>query len=711
MALGTWLPRCALLTLAGVATTANSADWIWRYLPQFQMDQERPPVHLDLDGDGTDEIVLRSPSHQGLIGVLGQTDDGLALVDVHVTSASFAPFVAVPVSAGAPGRLLTTSRHAILDTTRLTELSGVPLRVVAEKTFGFRVRPWLLADIDGDGDEELVDFDTDASPAAVRVFDYSTGEMEWSYPMPQTPGGSLSALQLDDDAALEIVVVGSLPGLVLDGATGSLEWSHPQGFGREFHSGRFHEKADVPTFATRGTSVQVFRGRPLERLTEFTVSTLPGAHGSGSVHDVNGDGVDDLVMAPYFQTTSFRAFDMRSGQQIGAWPSAFPNSTAAGFGRTSPGSHLLLTHGSSPPFGTGALGVESKTFPHGEVQYRRSLQAGPFNIVAAGDVDGDGQREIVLLARNAASHPAAETASVLVFENEESQPSAALPLSYAAARMTLAELNGLPGEEIVVAGPLEVAVLDGATLEVNWERRFDAQTDLAGFSPVALSSTDFDGDGVADVALLVDDVWGGNRVVALSGLDGHTLWISQAMPGIVHERSLVIGQFDTDPAMEVIVTSQMTMHIFDAISKQQQWVMQPNGWTLKSAALIHEGHTCRLGLIGSELLRLYDCFTRILVGSATLPHSVDAVRQLDPTNGLLVYSDMDRIFGLMRAAGGYFRYPLTSRSGARLSTVTERMVAGSTGDGSVDLLVGTPGFPAMIRVDLAEVLMRGDFEG
>lgn len=648
-----WLSRGALLLLAGVATTANSAEWLWRYLPQFQMDQELPPVHMDLDGDGINEIVLRSPVSQGLTGVLGQVDDGLALVDVHVTSSPFAPFVAVPASSGAPGRLLTTSWNPLTETARVTELSGLPLRVVSQKTFGFPIRPWILADVDGDGELDLVDFHANSSSAAVRVFDYETGQLKWSFPMPQTPGGSLAVLQLDDDEALEIVVVGSLPGVVLDGATGSVDWSHPPGFGWEFHSGRFHDLAEVPTFATRGTAVQVFRGRPLERLTEFTVSTTPGAHGSGSVQDVNGDGLDDLVMAPYFMTTTFRAFDMRSGQVISTWPSPFPNSTPAGFGRTSPDSDLLLTHGSSPPPGTGVLGVESRTFPQGEVQYRRPLRVGPFNQVAAADVDGDGQRDIVLLLRNAANHPSAETSSVLVFGGEDSQPSVAFGLSHAASRMTVAELDGSAGEEIVVASPLRVQVLDGATFDVNWERRFDAQSDLSGFTPVALSSADFDGDGIADVAMLVDDIWG-NRVVALSGLDGHTLWISLAMPGIVHERSLLIGQFDTDPAMEVIVTSQMTMHIFDAISKQLQWVMQPNGWSLRSAALIREGQDCRLGLIGSELLRVYDCHTRIMVGSSALPHSVDAVRQLDPSNALLVYSDMDRLFGLGRAAGGTF---------------------------------------------------------
>jgi hypothetical protein len=709
----TKLAKFAALILGGaaVASWGNAAEWTWRHLPQFPLDQRLAPVYLDLDGDGANEIVLRSAELNGLTGVLKQSGDGLDLVDIHLEGLPYGHFVPIPAGNGKPARLIVPSWNPLTQSGRLTELTGVPLLPTRQLVLDGPARPWFHGDVDGDGESEIVEFDGGLSPAHVRVLDYATGELRWSYQLSSIPFGSVAALQLDDDPALEIIVVGSQPGLILDGASGTVEWSHAAGFGSELHAGRFAEDLDVPTFATRGASVQVFRGEPYARLNEFTVS-FPGFTGPGSAHDVDGDGREELVLAPpYVMPTFFRAFDMRNGQVASTWPSAFTYSTPAAFGRLEPAAPMLLTHGSSLASGSGSRGVQSKTFPADVVQYDADVKTGPFNTSAAADVDGDGQKDIVMLVGDAAVVPPAAAIDLLVFSSAGTLPSASRAMPFETEWLTVADLDGAIGEEVVVANPNHVRVLDGLSLQTRWERRFEFQSDLYQFSPVALSSADFDGDGIADVAMLVNDPSFGNRVVALSGLDGQTLWISLAMPGVVHERSLLVAQLDHDPAMEVVVASQITMHMFDSITKERQWTMQPSGWELRSASLVGNQSNCRLGLLGSGLLRLYDCHTRILVDSIPVPWTVDVVRQVDGSGNFLVYSHYGRLHGLKRAGSRYFRYPMTRSIGASLPAVVDRMVwSGDASGSALELLVGTTGFPALIRLDPSDAVWRGDFE-
>lgn len=705
---------CALMIGLGLqAPTVSAVETVWRFLPQFPLDYTSKVKWLDLDGDGINEVVVNGRSASGITGVLKQSVDGLKLVDIHVNPWLTGGFVPV-VDDGGAARLMVASGG--LTSSRFYELAGIPLRVVRELSFDFPARPLVYVDIDGDGHPEVVELNPYSSPRVVRLIDYATGLVKWSHTV-QGAASSLVVAQLDDDAPLEIILTSSLPGLVLSGDDGSVEWSYAPGFGGEVHAGRFQNDPQIRTFAARGEGAVVFRSQPYSPLYDLFPGPF-GPRGAGTVYDVNGDGLDELVLAPERIEPVFRAYDMGTGQLVGSWSSSFVDSIAASFGRFQPGSPLLLAYGSSFGATTPPVGMEVRTFPEGDIVYQDVARSGPHNRVAAADVDGDGQTEtIVAIGRTAQSVPANPTVELMVFSGD-SEPDAYRHLdglswaasSNAGVLMTVADLRGEGAMDIVLASGDRIVAVDGATLETRWERHATAQSDLAGLTGVALTSVDFDGDGVADVALLMEDSEFGQRVVALSGLTGQTLWKSLAMSGLASSRSLLVAQIDADAADELIVTLGQTFFVFDTLSKELEWVRLLNDWSATSAVVVRQWPNCHLGLVETGAMRVFDCQTRTLVETVMLPSQADFVRGVDAQGDVLLTEGQGRLYALKRAGGRYFQSPLSAPVGVRLSAVPDKMFPAPNEGQVVDVLVGTAAYPARLRVDLANPIWASGFE-
>ncbi|HPC44163.1 MAG TPA: FG-GAP-like repeat-containing protein, partial [Candidatus Latescibacteria bacterium] len=234
----------------------------------------------------------------------------------------------------------------------------------------------LTDDLDGDGKKEVIARNrTQQGFASLIVYNYD-GTTRWEHPFPEITDGQveaaidnwLSGYFVGDDRIRDIVVQlhararGSGELLVLNGATGAEVW----------------RKTQVTT-ATGATSLTMGGYIP-------------------AIHDVNGDGIDDIVHIAY---TLLAAYDGQTGNPIypiknlayeifPKWVS-YATPTVADFRGT--GQHQIFMN--SPSYAAGAVtvmefdGTPRWWYPLENPQGFRSFSA-------IGDGDGDGVKEIVI---------------------------------------------------------------------------------------------------------------------------------------------------------------------------------------------------------------------------------------------------------------------------------------------------------------------------
>ncbi len=235
----------------------------------------------------------------------------------------------------------------------LVELDGVSRREihrygsVATGASGTSASPncvsLKVADVDNDGALELICLGMDSSygyPATGRIYVFNARTLQVKWMSDDLPlGSSMAVGNVDSDTALEIVTSG---GYVFDGATGANQWAYSSGFGAQVDIG------DVV-----GDGVGKIIGSASTGLTAYDAvqksvlwSIAPGISGFSAIRVANLDGT-----AP----AEIIAAD-------GQWGNVSVY-------RYSSGAPQLLTQISSIGDGVTAIG--------------------------AGDVDGDGQQEIV----------------------------------------------------------------------------------------------------------------------------------------------------------------------------------------------------------------------------------------------------------------------------------------------------------------------------
>src|SRR5262249_48951491 len=99
------------------------------------------------------------------------------------------------------------------------------LATAAGNMYGFYGLDMAVADIDGDGINEIVLSQSDFFSQSHLYVYTADGNLKWDIP---NIGGALAVGQMDSDPALEIAVA---DGHVVDGATHLVQWFQPTGFG------------------------------------------------------------------------------------------------------------------------------------------------------------------------------------------------------------------------------------------------------------------------------------------------------------------------------------------------------------------------------------------------------------------------------------------------------------------------------------------------
>jgi len=281
--------------------------------------------------------------------------------------------------------------------------SDWPLSLSASKSITSQeIRDLAIANIDGTAGDELVA--STATDLIVLDAETLTTKTTWA-----GLGGSELALgQLDDDAALEVVVAGST-GRVIDGESGNVEWTYTAGFGRRVHLANLDDDSQLEIISVNSwygiVGLDPTSYSPIwEIKTDQDIAT-------SALADINSDGVPELLVGDG-QWGKIRAYDLKTRLATIAIPN--PEHGVAGIavgdfdndgtvdlvwsaGHTSSGKDIMAVSDSR----TAALKWQSEDI------------VGPYSQLATGDVDGDGKLEIVFASSRSNSGYSGGTIYVL----------------------------------------------------------------------------------------------------------------------------------------------------------------------------------------------------------------------------------------------------------------------------------------------------------
>lgn len=400
------------------------------------------------------------------------------------------------------------------------------------------------ADTDLDGAFELVCLaEWTVDRRALIVFDATTFEIEWRTPL-LALGGALAVANIDPDPALEIATSG---GFVYDGVSHNQEWVYSPGFGKSLAAG-----------------------------------------------DIDGDGRAELVGGSFFEAYSLRAFDGETRALL--WETGQEGVSSVVVADVTGDAKAEIVAGSRQGTAVDVYRHE----PAGAPALVASLGSPDFGIVllAAGDLDGDGVRELAWTAGANSGAPTLTVANV--------QPQPALQWTSPA----LVQLDGFVGGHQGVTAPGRRSALfavastnDGrggsrlVALDGDGTARVSADLGLNLSRRIALDVADLDGNGIDEAFLATHGTsdgyfnavdfesgqvaWtsprdlGSGRAVAHADLndDGHPDFIAITVEGVVYAYDvfhqallwqsadlgqgwdLGVGDLDGDGRMEILVVA------------------------------------------------------------------------------------------------------------------------------------------------------------
>jgi hypothetical protein len=397
---------------------------------------------------------------------------------------------------------------------RVEVFDGVTFTRTAVIAASSHIEAMAVADVDNDGQKELVTSD------GTGLFVYSsTGVLKWS--LPNVGGVSLAIGNVDADTDVEIVATTyGGKGYVVDGYTHEVKWEYANGFGTRIALGDVNGDGKTEIVgAGHWNSITVFSAYSKGVVSSITTNqAIEGL----LVTDVNGDGVCEVVYGDD-QWGKIHAVNARTGSDV--WSINNPDWGVynLGIGDVDGDGNLEAIWAARQ----GRLLVGDPLT--GTIKWKDDW-LGPFSVVAVGDVDNDGEDEIVAASFGVAS-------------------------------------NGFDGEAYLY-------IFDGKTHILKYRRDLGV-AERAGINSIWIG--DLDGDGRTEyVITLSAGIYAGNIAVydgATGVLKGKTT-VSQG----VYYSAIAIADLDNDGRKEIIcgekpAYSGKATHIvvYDGSSLLEKW--------------------------------------------------------------------------------------------------------------------------------------------
>ena len=418
-----------------------------------------------------------------------------------------------------------------------------------------------VADLDGDGNKEIVTSDG----IGVSVYAADGSGLLWS--LATGGGSSITVGNVDADAALEIVTTATGgKGYVIDGASHAIEWEYINGFGAQVKLGDLDgDGMQEIVGAAAWYKITVFDA---DRKTPAWEVATSNDIGSLLVADMDGNGVPEILYGDA-QWGKIHVLDVQthtdkssvtnpshgvSGISLGDVDSDGVVEILWGAGGTSTGAdHLYIANPST-----------------GTIEWQSKHVDGPLSAVAVGDVDDDGEDEIVMVS----------------FESDSGY-----------------------GEGII-------HIFNARTHALEYQEKLGL-TDWMGVRSVKIG--DVDNDGKTEFVVTTGNIYDG--VIRVYDGATHTLKCQSAGYSGNFFSALAIGDVDGDGKTEIIAgqgrehtgATGSYLIIFDGATLQEKWrsVDLGNGWgtiyDIKLADLNGDGHTeISASVTGTNRLVVFD---------------------------------------------------------------------------------------------------------
>ena len=408
-------------------------------------------------------------------------------------------------------------------------------------------RDMALGDIDDDGTVEAVLCNEDGT----WVYDLVVGgqpPLTFDYPCTRLEIG-----ETDGTPGLEIVLTnGNIRGIVLDGATGALEWDHPLGFGHRFAVGDVDGDSVDEIVAASGGGISVWNGDDHSLGWEVTVDSYMTV----TIADVEGDRQLEVVYGD-MGLGGVHVLDGQSGAEKYSIENPDYGVTGIAIGDVNRDGIREVFFGSSSGAGGPSYLYAVDTVSQ-EIEWQSVDFSGPFYGLAHGDIDADGDSELIYTTVESDGgyggslffvHDAA--GKRIEFQG----PNPAHITWTWLMKVQVADVLGDSALEIFLpTGSTYHGVLqcvDGRTHELWWEIVLDENSNFA-----SLRLGDIEGDGILET---VGGIRGqGLHVIAHDAASGAEKWKSPDLEGFFDGRPsltlLRVADIDDDGTAEILVT-------------------------------------------------------------------------------------------------------------------------------------------------------------
>lgn len=640
---------------------------------------------VDIDGDGLQDLVFLGRSGSPILMAVGKRSDaslGFKMAKVVADDGELARVLSWK-SAGID-HVLTVATNG-----KVRDYSGWPL--VEQRNFNVSadVVAAVIGDVDNDGSDDFLvaTYDT------VNAYSLANGQAEWSYAI--SGNSDLALAQLDADPALEVILAGPVPGIVLDGATRATDWQYIDGFGARLVTGSLvsgggTQWVGAPAWA-QFTAFQASPWSPLwNGPAAVAVSAIGTANLDNNGQDVilQGDGLFGGVHVIDSNTHLERFQIPHDGYGV----SAVVGVDLDGDGKDE------IAFATPQVWSDGDALLTIANGQNGLIGWQFFPATGPFIATALGDVDGDGRLELV-----AASSGYSSYGSIAIFDAETGAEEwhsptkmflASDPFYLSVAKIELISHVGNPGMDIVLAGSSvsggRITVLDGTTHVVRLQIGKQDSEPMMARVLKDLALVDFDSDGVLDYVAAIEPSntsTSGVLLKVFSGVNGDSLWTSVVMGSGFAQINGVIATDSSagSSGKELIAVLPDSLRSYDSSTGLLLWTIAASN---NGAFLVRSGENGEeIGLfLDNGAVTFYSATTQAYIRSYSLPAPLRAMTALDGDLHTLVAASTDALIlvdgmsGSVLAATGYLgQFPsIGSRISAAKSVEDSWMIAAGT---------------------------------
>jgi hypothetical protein len=635
-----YLPWILALTAGSAGAAFPRLDPVDRRMDFMPYPGNGQLVAADLDGDGVAELILDGsppvmsfpPPFPAALAMLRHTAAGYDVAPARVLNV-FAP----------TARLLT---HRVDDVDQvvvvdqvgmLREYRGLDLEQVNAFPIVAGAQSAAIGDVDADGHDDLVVL----TATELHTYVLSDGRPVRSYAV--SGCSDLALAPLDADPALEIILVGCVPGLVLDGATHATDWSFIDGFGIRVAAGRFGDSAFHQWLgAQRWYSYTVFRGAPWSPLWSGKTTHDIGAVAAGRL----AGSTRDMVLVGDAQWGAVHVIDGASGEER----FAVPNSEHGV--RSIVAADLNGDQAAELAFNGGMSVITIASGADGQRHARIPMSGSPFQGTGYGDVDGDGRVELVAAT-------ATEIATLAMFDLTSGQRTwdsrwsdSTMALGtwrMSRSKAVLRKQTDGDGMDVVLGGEFSgvgrLLVLDGVTKEIKLNLFSFLTPSLRNLVIKDIALMHYDGDGVEDFALAVYDTSLSKvALLVLSGTDGAQLWRSVSMGDgttVIHQVVSIDDPKNPEQGLLIAALSD-SVRAYDRTTGLLSWVIPlANAGVAHIASGESDGELAMFSSSGE--VRFFDLDTLDQLRQFTLPGPLRALHAVNGDLRRLLVATADQL--------------------------------------------------------------------